>query len=332
MSDLVFTEACLADSDAIAKLSNETSPGFDYVTKTFPKWLSNDRWYPYVVKANNKVPTMMNYVIGLTVLNITNGGKSVVIRHSRVAKEYRRRGIYTTLINFALRSIHRLFPSLRTVIRGRSAEKELFPGYTLIKKPARIVIACKEIALKDFDVSANVDQALQEEMLTAKEFEHSYDVDSFFKSLFVRAVLMIGGEVYDLDNKENWAYFPKRSGLSFLLSQNSPTSVGNRDISFSVFDLDPFISNDGEPLIVMNFYGNDLNYQTIKYHVFRCMQAGFDRFRTNFKVSLHVNSVKNQEFVAKSFKEGLEDFEILLDVRYQISECDIQQHIKAISS
>ena len=324
MSEFVFREALLSDATGIENLSVGINEGFDVTNDSFPKWLLDDRWYPYVVEVESSQATNSRQVIGLTVLNVTDGGKSVILRNSRISEIYRGRGLYKQLINFALMSIKNLFPSVRSVMKGETAEKEITAGYLFLKDVSRVVISYKETATKALESSILAQSTFQEKILTLKDFEKLFNEGEVFKSFFANASFHIAGEMFDLNNKDNWQYLSKRSDLSYFYTKNSPKVDGVDEIGFSVLS-GPYLTNDGDPCITLNFFGDD--FQSLKYHLVNCMKIGFQRFKKNFLISMGIHSIENQESLAKVIKMELKDFEILLDVMYKVVVCDIQQHI-----
>ena len=324
MSDFVFREALLSDATEISNLSVGINEGFDFTNDSFPKWLLDDRWYPYVVEVESSEGTNCRQIIGLTVLNMTDGGKSVIIRNSRISEMYRGRGLYKQLINFALMSIKKLFPNLKSVMRGKSADKEIFAGYVFVKDVSRIVISCKETAMDSFEASILAKSTFQEKILSLKDVEKLFNESEMFKSFFANASFHIAGEMFDLNDKENWEYLSKRSDLSYFYTKNSPKVGGVDEIGFSILSY-PYLTNDGHPCITFNFFGDDS--QSLKYHLVNSMKIGFQRFKKNFIISMAILSIENQKCLVKVIKTELEDFEILLDVMYKVVVCDIQKHI-----
>ncbi len=324
MSDITFREALPSDATGISKLSDDINEGYDVTNDSFPKWLLDDRWYPYVVEVESNEGTNSPQIIGLTVLNITDGGKNVIIRNSRISEKYRGRGLYKQLINFALMSIKKLFPSLKGVMRGKTAQKEIFAGYVFVKDVSRIAISCKETAINSFAVPILEESSLQEKILTLQDIEKLFDESEMFKSFFANASLHIAGEMFDLNDGENWEYLKKRTDLSYFYTQNSLKLGGNDEIGFSVLSY-PCITNDGDPYITFNFFGND--FHSLKYHLVNCMKIGFRRFKKSFIITVEIHSINDQALLIDAIKMELKDFEILLDVMYKVVECNIQQHI-----
>lgn len=304
-----FREAVLGDKEAVVALSTGKLQGINYTESCFPEWLSDNRWHPFVAE------TSSHKVIGFTVLNITNGEESVVVRHSRLDEEHQGKGIYKRLLNFAIISTKKLFPSLKNVIKGTISERDLSVGFVLLKAVARLVICCKETAIKSLKISSQSQSMIsdfKEEVLTAKSFKRFYTEDEMFKGLFVGEVLSFEGEVLDLNYDENWGYLSQRPELLFLCTRTP------EKIAFSVINRNPIATNDGGFLIDIAHYGDDVDI--LKFHLLRCMQIGFQKINGDFKVSFILTSAKNENLLIQAIKEEFENFKIIFETRYKFSQ------------
>ena len=314
---LSFRAAVLADKEAVVALSTGQLQGINYTDNCFPKWLSDIKWHPFVVE------TSTHKVIGFTVLNITNGEDSAIIRHSRIAEEHQGKGIYKRLLHFAFISTKKLFPSLSSVIKGETAEKGLSVGFVLLKEVARLVICCKPTVIESLEILPHLQSMISdfnEEILTAKSFKEIYTEDETFKSLFVGEILTFEGEVLDLNHKANWGYLDQRPELLFLCTR----ALGK--IAFSVINCDPIITNDEGFLVDIAHYGEDVDM--LKFHFLRCMQIGFQKISGDFKISFILTSSKNEKSLIQAIKEELKNFEIIFEIRYKFSQGNIHELLK----
>eukprot|EP00795_Rhopilema_esculentum_P009017 gene9017-16659_t len=319
MFTYMVREARISDQDAVNALSMGIYQGTDFTAKIFPEWIRDELWLPYVAETN------LGQVVAFLALNITDGGRSVIVRSSRVAEEYRGHGVYKQLVNSALRFANKKLANLNCIIRARPAHIRIPVGYTAIKVYSKIILSCTPKSVDTIllpDIAKAMNRPFQENCLTVTEFSKLYNEEQAFRSLFVGDILMIEGETFHLSVPENWEHLAKRNDISFTYTRYDAESAGFVAV-FSVLGVSDKETNDGKPLITLNIYGKES--LMVGYHILKAMKTATIVSGCEFNLGLSVGC-ELQDLILQFAREELDFCKVVWERKLQVQKATMSSH------
>ena len=285
-SGLRFRRATATDLKGIASISVGIYEGSDYVVHQFPKWLNDDRWHLFIAE------TASGKLVGFTSMNITDNGRSAIVRSSRVDIAYRGRGVCRSLLDFTLRSIRELLPNLNNILGYRS---KIIDSYECFAKVTKLTVACN-LTTKEHLVTKLQEGA---QFTTWQEFQDLYSQSQLIRNMFPSDYLRVNAELFNLNISMNWEYLKTRDGLLLLMTRKQ-SATGYKLAAFSVWDIAIKTTNQGERYFGVDIYGADP--ESILDHVLRGMQVVFDKIGGTFNVSFWITE-ENEGYCHKLFRE-----------------------------
>ena len=255
----------LPDLDQVKALSKGIYGGTDYTNSVLNQWLENERWYPFCVE------TSSGEIIGFTALNITDNKTNVVIRSSRIAPDFRGKGIYKAMLDFAFAEVKKKFPTLERTTHQILTKIHTSSGCTLQKLITKIVLQC------DSEKCASVHCPKQPEAIfshfedTKISFKHLanlYRKDEVLRGLYPMNLLTIEGEVFDITEESNIDYLQSRKEI--VVSFSKGLSANNDEkMAVSILNLEPKQTDEGVPCANFDLQSNDVTVAT--YHLQRAL-------------------------------------------------------------
>ena len=285
-SSLRFRKAAASDLEGIASISVGINEGVDTLVYLFPKRLNDERWHLFIAE------TLRGKLVGFTSMNITDNGRSAIVRSSRVDIAYRGRGVYRSLLDFTLRSIRELLPNLSNILQYRP---KIVDNYECLAKVTKLSFACNLIA-KEHLVSKLQEGA---QFTTWQEFQDLYSQYQLIRNMFPSDYLRVNAELFNLSISMNWEYLKTREELLLLMTRQQNV-IGDKLAAFSVWDTAIKTTNQGEKYFVADMYGSDP--LSILDHVLRWMQVVFNRIGGTFNVGFWV-AEENANYCIELFQK-----------------------------
>ena len=281
---LRFRKAAASDLEGIASISVGINERIDSLVYLFPKWLNDERWHLFIAE------TSSGRLVGFTSMNITDNGRSAIIRASRVDITYRGRGVYRSLLDFTLKSIK--LPNLNKILQYRRGKTD---NYVCLAKVTKLTLACNLIA-KEHLVSKLQEGA---QFTTWQEFQGLYNQYQLIRNMFPSDYLRVNAELFNLSISMNWEYLKTREELLLLMTRQQNV-IGDKLAAFSVWDTAIRTTNQGEKYFGVDIYGSDP--PSILDHVLRGMQVVFNRIGGTFNVGFWVAS-ENANYCIELFQK-----------------------------
>ncbi|XP_065057560.1 uncharacterized protein LOC135685517 [Rhopilema esculentum] len=271
-SSLRFRKATASDLEGIASISVGINEKSDSLVYLFPKWLNDERRYLFIAE------TACGQLVGFTSINITDNGRSAIIRFSRVDIAYRGRGVYRSLLDFTLRAIRELLPNLNNILRYRP---KIVDNYDCLAKVTKLTLVC------NLNTRKHLVSKIQEgtQFTTWQEFQDLYSQSQLIRNMFPSDYLRVNAELFNLSISMNWEYLKTRDDLLLLLTRRQ-SDTGYKLAAFSVWDTAIRTTNQGEKYFGVDIYGSDP--EAILGHVLRGMQVVFDKIGGTFNVGFWV--------------------------------------------
>ena len=265
VNKLILREMELPDLDQVKELSKGIYAGTDYTNSLLNQWLEDERWYPFCVE------TSTGQIIGFTALNITDNNKNVVIRSSRIAQDFRGKGIYKAMLDFALAEIKKKFPTLERTTQQILTEIDTSSGCTLQKLITKIVLQCHSEKCASLHYPRQPEAIFshfEETRISFKNLANRYRKDEVLRSLYPMNLLTIEGEVFDLSEESNIAYLQSRKEVVVSFSKGLSA---NNDVKMavSILNLEPKQTDEGVPCANFDVQSNDVTMAT--YHLQRAL-------------------------------------------------------------
>ena len=310
LNEFHVREVEFSDLGKVKALSEGLYKGTDYTNSVLEQWIEDDKWYPFCVE------TSTGKIIGFTALNITDGGKSVVIRSSRIAHAFRGKGTYKAMIHFALADVKKKFPTLENIMRERIMDVKIPAGYTSLKLITKIVLEydTKKATSLQY-LRKQKDSQFEETMISFKELASCYKRDEVLRSLFPMNLLTIEGEIYDITKETNIHHLQSRKEILVFLSKSFPArNAGKMAVSF--LNLEPKQTNEGVPCANFDVQSNDVIIAT--YHLRRALNfVSCLMLNAKFNLNISING-KHEKCFTKFIEDELPYCKILTIFKMQI--------------
>eukprot|EP00112_Aurelia_sp_Birch-Aquarium-sp1_P017570 Seg4085.2 transcript_id=Seg4085.2/GoldUCD/mRNA.D3Y31 product="Histidine N-acetyltransferase" protein_id=Seg4085.2/GoldUCD/D3Y31 len=300
-----------SDLGQVKALSQDIYGGTDYTNSVLKQWLEHDRWYPFCVE------TSTAQIIGFTALNITDNKTNVVVRSSRIAHDFRGKGIYKFMVEFALAEIEKKFPSLEQITRHRPTDIDIPVGFKFQKLLTKIVLQCDSKECASLHYSTNPEALLsnfEETRISFKELANRYKTDEVLPSLYPMNLLTIEGEVFDITEESNVNYLQSRKEI--LVSFSKCLSASNVEkLAVSILNLEPKQTDEGVPCATFDVQSNDVTMAM--YDLRRALNFVSCKIGKNFILNICTNSNQEKD-IMKFIEEELLCCKILYANKFQI--------------
>ena len=248
------------DLEKVKVITEDPYGGMDYTNSVLKQWLEDDRWYLFCVETNAR------QIIGFTALNITDNKTSAVVRSSRIAHDFRGKGIYKAMLSSALAEVKKKFPALENIFRQRMVDVGIPVGYTRLKLITEIALQCdteKATSLHHLR-KPEIFSHFQEARISFKDLANRYKTDKVLRSLFPMNLLTIEGEVFDITEESNMDYLQSRKEI--VLSFSTGLSANNDEkMAVSILNREPKQTDEGVPCANFDVQSNDVTLAT--YHL-----------------------------------------------------------------
>eukprot|EP00112_Aurelia_sp_Birch-Aquarium-sp1_P006212 Seg169.19 transcript_id=Seg169.19/GoldUCD/mRNA.D3Y31 product="Histidine N-acetyltransferase" protein_id=Seg169.19/GoldUCD/D3Y31 len=260
-------EVKFPDLEKVKVITKDPYGGMDYTNSVLKQWLADDRWYLFCVETNT------GQIIGFTALNLIDNKKNVVVRSSRIAHDFRSKGIYKAMLNFALAEVKKNFPSLENIFRQRMVDIRIPVGYTCQKLITEIALQCDTEKANSLRYPKNLEALFsnfEETKISFKELANRYKTDELLRSLYPMNLLTIEGEVFDITEESNITYLQSRKEI--LVSFSKCLSASNVvKMAVSILNLEPKQTDEGVPCANLDVQSNDVTMAT--YHLQRALNV-----------------------------------------------------------
>ena len=313
-------EATLGDHDSVRDISKGIYQDTDFTTHIFPEWIADEHWLLYVAE------TSLGQVIGFLALNITDGGESVVVRSSRVAVEFRGKGLYKQLLNTALQSANAMLHNLKFVIRARPAHIRVPVGYKVLKISSKVTLSCSPTSADTvkFPQLTNIGcpSLFEDYCLTMKELAKLYDGNLSFKEMFKGGILTIEGETFRLSNKANWEYLEKRNDI-FIIYTKYLVEKNNNNTVLSILCVSSKVTNDDKILVTLNVFGKEI--AMVGYHILKALKTAIVSVGCDFNLGLFIDEELEEPILA-FVKEEIDFCKTIWQRRLKVQIATLEAH------
>ena len=240
------------DLEKVKGITEDPYGGMDYTNSVLKQWLEDDRWYLFCVETNAR------QIIGFTALNITDNETSAVVRSSRIAPDFRGKGIYKAMLSYALVEVKKKFPSLENIFRQRIVDVGIPVGYTRLKLITEITLQCDTKKATSLHHPKNLEtfSLFQETRISFKDLANRHKTDEVLRSLYPMNLLTIEGEVFDITEESNIAYLQSRKEIMVSFSKGLSAN-NNEKMAVSVLNLEPKQTDEEVPCANFDVQSND---------------------------------------------------------------------------
>ena len=254
--DVNYREATDGDYEAIEELSKKIYGNTDTLVHSFIDFLNSDEWFLFVGEVNQRK------VIAFSAVHVTDGTESLNIRSSRVDKEYRGRGVYKGLLNYAVRYVKEKLLDIKYLYRLRAADVRVPDGYEIMKKVGLMKMFLQfDNKIGDVEIGATQSNV---QVMKWPDFKVLYDGNETVKDLFINAILQVHCDLFSLNCTANWRLLQGRLDTRIMLSEYEGED-GKTELTMSFLRLGKFFTNNGVPMAALNVYG--LNKSGLHYHM-----------------------------------------------------------------
>ena len=260
-----FREATSQDHDGIRHLSRGIYGSTDTLVYGFINKLKNDKWFQFVGEINQE------NIIAFVAVNITDGAESLILRYARVHIDYRGRGVYKALLNYALQYMREKVQDAKFVYSLQSVDSRVPSSYRVLKRMGLVTMS--------FDGNAKIyiekNGLVHSNILfkTWPEFKAMYNKSGAVKELFANSALEIRCDIFSLSCKENWLVLEQRVDTRILVTEYEGVD-GRKELMISFLRLEKILTNDGVPMTTINIYG--LNKEVLKSHIAQGILEGLE--------------------------------------------------------
>ena len=312
VNEFKVREVEFADLEKVKALSEGIYTGTDYTNSVLEQWLEDDKWYPFCIETNT------GEIVGFTALNLIDGDTSVVERSSRIAHLFRGKGMYKTMLEFALAEVKKKFPTLENIIRERITDVKIPVGYTSQKLVTKFALQCdtnKVISLHCSPKQKAPFSQFEEAMISFKELAKCYKTNEVLRSLFPMNLLTIEGEIFDITNKSNINRLQSRTEILLFLSRCFPAS-NTEKMAVSILNLEPKQTNEGLPCANFDVQSNDATMAT--YELRRALNlVSCLMLNAKFNLNISING-KHEKYFKKFIEDELPHCTVVTAFKMQI--------------